>query len=267
MTQGLLTMQSLAVNRQLSIQTRYTKSLCAAVSCTAILALHWQQYIATGNNLNFLELVPAVSLLICFLSLPRRPLVYRGNTAVLNESGVSVLNWLLFSWGLHRDEAILADHLTIEDLPKLPFNRSVRAQRKIYDDVSEGESLWKRLARVFIFSLSAQWLLVAIQAVSELSIRFVVQHLLERLERRPGSDVWTWTWIGLLPFSLLASNACTAWASWIGNSRIKLPMIGLIQSLVFEKSMRLRAESDGASTNAKNKSDAPSTMDATYTHR
>ena len=105
-----------------------------------------------------------------------------------------------------------------------------------------------------------------LEAASEFGSRFVVHCLLRRLETSPDTDARTWTWVALLPGSLLGVSACSNWSSWIGHTRIQLPMLGLLQSLAFEKSMRLRSGSEGKSTEGKHRTNAPSVMDAIQSH-
>lgn len=121
---------------------------------------------------------------------------------------------------------------------------------------------------IFSTGLIIQWILVVLDAVAEISSRYIVQNLLQSLERSSHIDRWTWTWVALLPLSLLSVAICHNWSSWIGHTRVQLPMIGLLRSLAFEKSMRLRSANEGTPANEKQKQSAPpSTMDVIENYR
>ncbi|KAM3452335.1 hypothetical protein MY3296_004626 [Beauveria thailandica] len=208
----------------------------------------------------------AAAVFLSLLSVPRRPVVFRRETAVLNESGVSILDWMFFSWGLHRDRSLLSTTLNLRNLPRIPSSQSSSTLRKQFDACNQTKALWIQLATIFQKPLVLQASLVLLGAASEFGSRFVIHSLLQRLEKGPDIDAWTWIWVALLPASLLCVSACDNWSSWIGHTRIQLPMLGLLQSLAFEKSMRLRWASDDTSTEGKHTTNAPSVMDVIESH-
>lgn len=206
-------------------------------------------------------------MLLGFLSFPRRPVVFMGTAEVLNEKGVSILDWVLFSWGLHKNYANLPTSLRMQDLPRIPYSQSASTVRGQYDTCDKITVLWRRLAILFLQPCLMQWILALLEALSEFSTRFVVHHLLQRLENQPKIDAWTFAWVALLPLSLLSESLWGNWSTWTGHTRIQLPMLGLLQSLVFEKSLRLHAGTGDKSTKEKSNHEAPSTMDAVFSHR
>ncbi|KAJ3493180.1 hypothetical protein NLG97_g4897 [Lecanicillium saksenae] len=203
---ALLTLQSFVVWQESVVERRYCLSHNASISSMALLGF------------------------ICLLSLPRHPVVFCGKTPVTNESGVSIIDWIFFSWGLHRDCSTLPAALKLEDVPRIPYRQTASATRKQYDS------------------------------------RLVVHRLLNRLETSPAVDSWTWTWVALLMLSLISVSVCDKWSSWIGEARIQLPMLGLLQSLAFEKSMRLRSGGGGTPTTEKKKASLPSAVDVIMSH-
>ncbi|KAM3496194.1 hypothetical protein MY3957_000651 [Beauveria namnaoensis] len=237
------------------------------VAYTAVLILFlWYEWVFSDHKLPWIQLMAAVAIFLSLLSVPRRPVVFRRGTAVLNESGVSILDWIFFSWGLHSESPPLSTTLNLGNLPIIPLSQSSTTLRKQFDSCKQTKALWMQLATMFRKPLVLQASLVLLGAASEFGSRFVVHSLLQRLEKGLDIDAWTWIWVALLPASLLCVSACDNWSSWIGHTRIQLPMLGLLQSLAFEKSMRLRWASGDTSTEGKHTTNSPSVMDVIESH-
>lgn len=259
--------QSITVYRQKNIPQRYALSVYTAFSSVALIGFLCFEGAIVNHGLPWIQLLASAAVCLGLLSIPRRPVVFRAETAVLNESGVSTLDWIFFSWGLHREASALPATLKLQDLPRIPFSQSAAAGRRQLDAADQTRALWRQLATIFQKPLALQWSLVLLEAASEFGSRFVVHSLLRRLETRPEIDASTWAWVALLALSLLSVSACGNWSSWIGHTRIQLPMLGLLQSLAFEKSLRLRSGGDGNSTDGKRRMKAPSVTDAIQSHR
>lgn len=259
--------QSIYICQQKSIAQRYDSSIYAALSTAVLVGFLCYEWACSSYEFSWLQLMAALAVALSLLSIPRRPVVFRGATPVLNESGVSILDWISFSWSLHRESSAPPRPLKLEDLPRVPFSQSSSTLRKQFDSCDQTKTLWRQLATIFRKPLVLQWSLVLLEAGSEFGSRLIVHSLLQRLETGPNADVWAWLWVALLPASLLGVSACDNWSGWIGHTRIQLPMLGLLQSLAFEKSMRLRSGGDSISTEEKHRTNAPSAMDAIQSHR
>ncbi|PQK15090.1 hypothetical protein BB8028_0005g06060 [Beauveria bassiana] len=220
----------------------------------------------SDHKLPWIQLMAAAAVFLSLLSVLRRPVVFRRGTAVLNESGVSILDWIFFSWGLHSESPPLSTTLNLDNLPRIPSSQSSTMLREQFDSCNQTKALWMQLATMFRKPLVLQASLVLLGAASEFGSRFVVHSLLKRLEKGLDIDAWTWIWVALLPASLVCVSACDNWSSWIGHTRIQLPILGLLQSLAFEKSMRLRWASGDTSTEGKHTTNSPSIMDVIESH-
>ncbi|TQV92229.1 ABC bile acid transporter [Cordyceps javanica] len=265
--QSLLMYQSFAVCQQKSIQQRYKMSIYTAASSLILIASLFYEHLMVPHNLFWPQLVVAAVVLFILLSFPRHAVVFCGNTAVLNESGVSILDWVFFSWGLHREHTALPATLKLQDLPRIPASQTSSAMRRKYDVCDQTKELWLQLAIIFRKPLLIQWTLVLLEKASEFGSRYVVYNLLRSLEMHSHTVPWIWTWVVLLPLSLLGVSICDNWSGWIGHTRIQLPMLGLLQTLLFEKSMRLRSGVNGGPAGAKQDANCPSLMDAIESHR
>ncbi|KAM0744248.1 hypothetical protein ACQRIT_001562 [Beauveria bassiana] len=261
-----LTCQSIIVCQQTSIPQKYRLSNYTALSAAVLILFLWYEWVFSDHKLPWIQLMAAVAIFLSLLSVPRRPVVFRRGTAVLNESGVSILDWIFFSWGLHSESPPLSTTLNLGNLPIIPLSQSSTTLRKQFDSCKQTKALWMQLATMFRKPLVLQASLVLLGAASEFGSRFVVHSLLQRLEKGLDIDAWTWIWVALLPASLLCVSACDNWSSWIGHTRIQLPMLGLLQSLAFEKSMRLRWASGDTSTEGKHTTNPPSVMDVIESH-
>lgn len=256
--------QSIYICQQKKIAQRYDSSIYAALSSAVLIGFLWYEWACSSYESSWPQIMAALAIALSLFSIPRRPVVFRGATPVLNESGVSILDWIFFSWSLHRESSAL---LKLEDLPRVPFSQSSSTLRKHFASCDQTKTLWRQLATIFRKPLVLQWSLVLLEAGSEYGSRLIVHSLLQRLETGPNTDIWVSLWVALLPASLLGVSACDNWSGWVGHTRIQLPMLGLLQSLAFEKSMRLRSGGDSRYTEEKHRTNAPSAMDAIQSHR
>jgi hypothetical protein len=169
---------------------------------------------------------------------------------VLNETGVSPLDWFFFSFGLHRDVHELPETLSFEDLPRVANARSAKALRERFDGISSTNKygsqrpLWQRLGRLMFRPLVTQWTLIIVEAICEIGTRYFMQQLLRRLEDSSHGPRNPWVWVVMLGLCSWGDTACDNWLSWTSNTRVLLPLIAVVQSLLYEKMMRSR-KTDG----------------------
>ncbi|KAM3549979.1 hypothetical protein ARSEF4850_008581 [Beauveria asiatica] len=208
----------------------------------------------------------AAAVFLSLLSVPRRPVVFRRETAVLNESGVSILDWNFFFVGSAARPSITVYKLESKEPAENAFQPVFIYLEKAVRRLQSDQSAMDTACHDFTEALGLAGVIGAVGGSIRIWQSLVIHSLLQRLEKGPDIDASTWIWVALLPASLLCVSACDNWSSWIGHTRIQLPMLGLLQSLAFEKSMRLRWASDDTSTEGKHTTNAPSVMDVIESH-
>ncbi|KAM3549977.1 hypothetical protein ARSEF4850_008579 [Beauveria asiatica] len=211
-------------------------------------------------------LMAAAAVFLSLLSVPRRPVVFRRETAVLNESGVSILDWNFFFVGSAARPSITVYKLESKEPAENAFQPVFIYLEKAVRRLQSDQSAMDTACHDFTEALGLAGVIGAVGGSIRIWQSLVIHSLLQRLEKGPDIDASTWIWVALLPASLLCVSACDNWSSWIGHTRIQLPMLGLLQSLAFEKSMRLRWASDDTSTEGKHTTNAPSVMDVIESH-
>ena len=176
----LLSVQGSMTFTEENVQNRYKKSLLGAI-CTYSLGVS----LLLQLNETLVELVAAVGVLIAFILLPRRPIVYYDGQPVDNEHGASLLSRPTFSWSpYHQHGAQMPPLLTLHDLPCVPqAARVATLQQSFAADVTQ-TSLWRSLLRVTLGRMVVQWLLVLLHSVLEFSGRIALYRLLLRLEKQ-----------------------------------------------------------------------------------
>lgn len=259
--QVFLAYQAHILTRATNVRQRYRQSVTAGLSALTILAHHGYTYATLNFRFQFNEIVACTSILLACASFPGRPVVFHRGNRILHEKGVSVLDWLLFSWGLHPNHAKLPDALTFADLPRVAYAQSARGTKRRYHDKGGSRPLWRQLTRVFLGPLILQWTMVFLEAASEFGIRFAMHRLLQHLETASVRDTWTWIWVATVAACQLGEAIGDNWGPWIGHTKLQLPMLGLIQSLVVEKMMRLKAQDEYSGNDRRKQPAGPDVME------
>jgi hypothetical protein len=193
-----------------------------------------------GRQILWSQLVAALVVLLACASLPRRPMVFFQGNRVDHEHGASILARLSFSWGpFHQTWAGgIPEKIGLRDLPAVAHNLRVRTLERRFRNKAGKAVLWRQIFRTFLARLIRQWLLVLLKALSGFGSRFAFHQLLECLESRlvRGSEAWMWV-IGL-GFGLLAETIVGGSLSWFTQMKLEMPVIALLNALVFEKTTR-----------------------------
>lgn len=267
------------VHQSSSVQQRYKLAMSSTVSALSLVIFicHFHFHLqpaARYYTTLWTELAAASVTLVALLSLPRRPVVFsrRNQQPILNESGVSFVDWFMFSWGLHSYSDKIPATLKLLDLPHIVHKQSARVLRDRFGRYSSDQTLWKRLLRVFFKPLIGGWILIALEIIFDLGSSFAMHHFLQQLQRAesPGLNHTdkTWVWAALMPLSMLGKVVCENWQDWISHTKLQMPMISLLQSLVFEKAMRVQANEDSPTEKKHDSRDtAPPLTDAIFDHR
>ncbi len=165
-----------------------------------------------------------------------------------------MLDWLVLSWGLHPEHAKLPATLSFSDLPRVAHDQSARGVRKRFDAGDHTKPLWRQLTKAFICPLTLQWLLEILDAASQFGTRFAMHRLLQHLESASARDTMTWVWVAMVAACQLGETVGDNWGGWVGHSKLQLPLLSLVQSLILEKMMRLKAQDESSGTDDKKQS-------------
>ncbi|TPX17379.1 uncharacterized protein E0L32_003022 [Thyridium curvatum] len=198
-----------------------------------------------------LEHLAALSAVLAFASFPHRPDVYHKGTLVDQQHAVSLLTRLAFSWNRLVFEISRERQLNLEDLPILDSNTRSRNVTERYlrshPDGGDKPRLWRQLLHAYRYELAMQWALTAVTALLALFPQYVLYHFLESLEDQPqgGKERMSlWVWVVGLAVALLLQVWVGNSMRWLTSSKLEAPLLSLLQSLVFQKALRLDEAAD-----------------------
>ncbi|KAL9107927.1 MAG: hypothetical protein Q9227_007249 [Pyrenula ochraceoflavens] len=184
----------------------------------------------------------AVLLLCVFVSIPRRPDVFKEGKLVDRQYTVSLIARLCFVWV----SPLLATakknkSLEQEDLPKIDYQTRSKTLRARFENVQGTTKLWKRILRANWYGLSIQLILCIIVSVANFAPQAALLAVLRILEKRDlGFDVAfeAWTWVIALGLAMALSGWVEAWLFWTSFSKVGIPIYEQISATIFGKSMR-----------------------------
>lgn len=249
-----------------NVRSRYKKGLLAASNSLLILTLltlNITLSLEAGLTRTWPQCAAATSALYALLSLPRRPIVYFQNHRVDNEDGASLLARLSFSWGIQHDASDTPpERYTLENLPGVAHNQRVATVEARFAKVtSDEQSLPARLVWAFKRQFAQQWGLVFVQAAMEFGSRWGMYRLLQSLEAaggvRGGGDddgygekgremkMGAGVWVLAISVGLIAQNVASKWVLTVTQAKLQMPMISLIQMLLFRKMTRRQMGGEG----------------------
>ena len=189
-----------------------------------------------------LELLTALAAALAFASFPHRPDVYHKGSLVDQQHAVSLLSRFTFSWNKLVFDISKERKLNQEDLPSMDGDtRSSNVNARFQLKDTKGR-LWWQIMSSFWFPLAVQWTLTLIQAALALFPQYVLYNFLEGLEVPPElrrSDPKLWGWVVGMGSSLFLQIWVSSAQRWNTASRLEAPVLSLIQSLVFQKALKL----------------------------
>lgn len=265
--QILTAIQAVAFTSELDPRLRYTHAssiaLSAIVTATSLVR-KGRPSAQDGYSLPWPEVAAALAILFGAICLPRRPVVFYRGHRVDQEHGASVLSRFSFSWSpFHRSGEAQPEKIDLQDVPAVAHSWRVRTLRERFESMGRGASgspspLWQRLVRTFWPRLAQQWLLVLLTAVSEFGSRVALHQLLKGLEKSHSgqagvSPAGPWIWVAGLGLGLLANTVARAWLNWVTQMKLQMPVMALLNALVFDKTTRRQLHHEAASPGEKGK--------------
>ena len=186
--------------------------------------------------------VADILLLCVFVSIPRRPSVFRDEKIVDEQYTVNLISRLTFSW-TNPLLATAKKNKTLEqqDLPKVGFNTRSKNLRAHFEKVQGTNKLWQKIVRANWYGLTIQLILCCIVAVVSFAPQVTLLQVLRALEKRDqgyDSSFQAWTWVIALGLAMLFSGWIESWLHWTSFSKVGIPIFEQISAVVFGKSMR-----------------------------
>ncbi len=203
-----------------------------------------------------LQVLAAIATAFSFSAFPHRPDVYYNGLLVDQQHAVSILSRFGFNWNSIVFEIANARKLELEDLPGLDGDTrsaNVNARYLARGDSISGPKgrLWWQLVMAYKWPLVLQWILTFIRAVLAMFPQFVIYQFLENLGNHTGGNMSTspklWGWVIGIGVSLGLQIWVSSIQRWLTSSRLEAPVNSLIQSLVFQKALRLDEAADPGS--------------------
>ena len=209
-------------------------------------ALWSQDAIPAPRNLHVTltaVLFTAAFLLLCaYVSIPRRPDVFRNGRVVDRQYTTSLIGRYGFAWpGSLLRFAAANKSLNVGDLPEIDHEVRSKNLRQRFEAVGKKDALWKSLFWSHNVSFIAQWILVVITSVTNFLPQVALLYILKALEARDAgqaSALQLWIWVLALGASITLSSWIEAWLYFVVFSKLGIPIYEQLSAVIFGKSMR-----------------------------
>jgi ABC-type multidrug transport system fused ATPase/permease subunit len=210
------------------------------------LALWSQDAIPAPSNVHITlstVLFAAAFLLLCtYVSIPRRPDVFKDGKVVDRQYTTSLIGRYGFSWpGPLLRFAAANKTLDIGDLPMIGHEIRSKNLRHNFEAVGKKDKLWKSLFWSHKLSFIAQWVLVTITSITSFLPQVALLYILRALEDRDAgraSTLQLWIWVLALGASITISSWIEAWLFFVVFGKINIPVYEQLSAVIFGKAMR-----------------------------
>jgi hypothetical protein len=156
-----------------------------------------------GNLIQFLftfsQASAAILILCAYVSLPRRPDVFRDGRIVDRQFTVSAISRYSFAWcGALLKLAASKRRLEMEDLPALDALTSSDNLQQRFHAMQRKDKLWKLVFWSHAAAFTRQWFLTLLGSIMNFIPQLCMYHILQQLEKRRSGDfvaVEAWWWV------------------------------------------------------------------------
>lgn len=233
---------------------RYDLGLYGALSCFLLdaaivvenFALWSIESIPSPRNVHVsltAVLFAAALLLLCaYVSIPRRPDVYRNGKVVDRQYTTSMIGRYGFGWpGYLLRYAAAHKTLTINDLPEIDHTIRSKNLRQRFEAVGKKKTLWLSLFLSHKAAFVAQWILIVITSFTNFLPQIALLYILRALEARDAGETATmrlWLWVIALGASITVSAWLEAWLFFVVFSKIGIPVYEQMSAVIFGKALR-----------------------------
>lgn len=195
-----------------------------------------------------IQFLAAVVCCLACLSIPRRPHLQEGGTAVDAQYTVSAFDSYTFRWAgptfvLARKKKTLG----LDDLPKLHWKIRSASLQNYFNSMKMRDQLWKSLVVAHYPELLFQTVFATLQAAVQFIPSLAMYQLLKLLEQRTsGAPVRKAMWglVIALGLSIIFSAWLQAWTHWIVWARLGSPIRTELSAMIFTKSTRRKDVKD-----------------------
>lgn len=177
-------------------------------------------YAATTDPLSLTlktaTLLSAIGLAVSAISIPRRPMVYKGNHPVERHLTASALSRITYTWA--NDLVRLAKakkDLEMADLPALDHHTRSADLSAAWKALPPQPRLWRALFRAYRGRISQQWGLSVVKGVINYAPHFFLLKVLDTIEGGVVGGGWpleAWVFVfGLVVSMLVDGVSCWKW--------------------------------------------------------
>ncbi|OAA54758.1 ABC bile acid transporter [Niveomyces insectorum RCEF 264] len=207
------------------------------------------------------QILAALAAALSFASFPHRPDVYYDGNLVDQQHASSLLTRFGFNWNRVVFDIANERKLELQDLPNLDGDTRSSCVSAHYVGRGGGVGgkkgrLWWQLIMACKWPLFLQWVLTFVRSVLALFPQFVLYQFLEGLDNHQGGNKAAnprlWGWVIGLGASLMLQVWVNSVQRWLTFSRLEAPLSSLVQSLIFQKALRLDEAAETGQKTADN---------------
>lgn len=184
----------------------------------------------------------AFLLLCAYVSIPRRPDVFRNGKVVDRQYTTSLIGRYGFSWPASLLRFAAANKtLEISDLPEIDHQLRSKNLRLRFEAVGKKDQLWKSLFWSHKASFIAQWILVTVTSITDFLPQIALLYILRALEDRDAgraSAFHLWMWVVALGASITVSSWIEEWLFFVVFSKLGIPIYEQLSTVIFGKALR-----------------------------
>lgn len=245
--------QFIRIIQSASPVSRYERGIISAVSCILVGSLCvlviYEMHVEHSRNpvvasLIGVQLLSSILAIVVFVSVPRRPDVFRPSGSLVDRQYTSSL-WTRWSldWGSDLLDMSATKLVSVKDLPDMDASvRAADAKVAFKSIILKPDiQMWIQVFWAYRGQFIFQWALTLFASVIDALPQLAVLRLLQYLEQRKSVDVAdleAWLWVFSLLLSTLLETLSDARIGWLMWGDLAIPIRVTLTSLLFEKMMK-----------------------------
>lgn len=194
------------------------------------------------KGLSATQFLATASILCAYISLPRRPDVFKDGKMVDRQYTVSAFRRYVFAWPEHvLDFATKKRTVELKDLPRMDHLTRSENLREQFDNMSRKGRLWQQLYFAHSAAFVGQWVLTLLQAIILFVPQFAMYQILTTLERRQSGEFVgydAWIWVFALCTGLILNCWVSSWMDWVSLAQLGVRIEAQLSALIFSKAMQ-----------------------------
>ncbi|KAH0537922.1 hypothetical protein FGG08_005404 [Glutinoglossum americanum] len=247
----LLLLQTAALSLERLSVNRFDLGIYGAFSCVSLaIVVCLENWLFTKSSrgdpiyslFTFLQVTAAILTSSAYVSLPRRPDIFKDGRAVDRQFTVSAISRYSFAWcGPLLKFAASNRRLEMEDLPALDSLTNSNNLQQRFHAMQRNGKLWKLVFWSHATTFVRQWVLTLLASVAGFAPQLCMYRILQLLEKRGLGDqvaMEAWWWVAGLGAGQIAEAWLEAWLFWICWCLLCVPVRSQLSALIFQKTMR-----------------------------